>query len=168
MANPEQATVQRAMDAPLKLSVERHIAAPPAALWSIMTDRIAEWWCPKPWTTTIGKLEWRSGGAFHLVMRGPDGEADCQGEENVGGVLLEFEPGHRFVFTDACSEGWEPRKPFMVGSFAIEPDGDGTRYRASARHWTAEAMDEHRKMGFEAGWTAVADQLAALAETVNA
>ena len=56
----------------------------------------------------------------------------------------------------------------MVGSFAIEPDGDGTRYRASARHWTAEAMEEHRKMGFDDGWGKVAEQLAALAERVDA
>jgi len=148
----------------LELSVERHIAAPPARVWQIITDRITEWWCPKPWTTTIGKLEWRQGGAFHLVMRGPAGEADCQGEDDLGGVLLEYEPGRRFIFTDALSEGWHPRDPFLVGSFEIEPDGDGTRYRASARHWTAEAVEQHRKMGFEQGWGAVADQLAALAE----
>ncbi len=148
-----------------ELSVGRHICAPPAKVWQVMTQNISEWWCPKPWTTTIGKLDWRAGGAFHLIMRGPDGEADCQGEESVGGVLLEFEPERRFVFTDAFSAGWEPQKPFMVGSFEIEADGDGTRYRASARHWTAEAMEEHRKMGFEQGWRAVADQLAALAES---
>ena len=153
--------------APFELSVERHIAAPPAEVWQIMTGRITEWWCPRPWTTTIGKLDWRAGGAFHLIMRGPDGEADCHGEDSTGGVLLEFVSGHRFVFTDAFSEGWQPRTPFMVGSFAIEPDGDGTRYHASARHWTAEAMEEHIKMGFEPGWTAVADQLAALAEKVD-
>lgn len=151
-----------------ELSVERYIDAPPERVWQVMTDRITEWWCPKPWTTTIAALEWRPGGDFHLIMRGPDGEADCQGEESVGGVLLEFEPERRFVFTDAFSAGWEPHKPFMVGIFEIEPDGDGTRYRASARHWTAEAMEEHRKMGFEQGWGAVADQLADLAERVAA
>ena len=105
-------------------------------------------------------------------MRGPGGETDCQGdgqsEESVGGVLLDYIPERRFVFTDAFSVGWQPQKPFMVGMFEIEPDGDGTRYRASARHWTAEAMEEHRKMGFEQGWSAVADQLAALAEGVDA
>ena len=147
-----------------ELSIERHIAAPPAEVWRVMTERITEWWCPKPWTTTIAALDWRPGGAFHLVMRGPAGEADCQGEESVGGVLLEFVPEHRFVFTDAFSAGWQPQKPFMAGLFEIEADGDGTRYRASARHWTAEAMQEHREMGFEQGWKAVADQLAALAE----
>ena len=147
-----------------ELSIERHIAAAPAVVWRVMTERITEWWCPRPWATTIAALDWRAGGAFHLIMRGPAGEADCQGEESVGGVLLEFVPGRRFVFTDAFSAGWQPQKPFMTGLFEIEPDGAGTRYRASARHWTAEAMEEHRGMGFEQGWNAVADQLAELAE----
>jgi uncharacterized protein YndB with AHSA1/START domain len=150
------------------LAVERHIDAAPADVWRIMTDRVTEWWCPKPWTASIGKLEWRPGGAFHLMMRGPDGEADCQGEESVGGVLLEFVPERRFVFTDAFSACWQPQTPFLVGIFEIEAEGSGTRYRATARHWTAEAMEEHRKMGFEQGWTAVADQLAGLAESVRA
>ncbi len=151
-----------------ELSVERHIDAPPATVWQVMTERITLWWCPRPWTTTIGALDWRPGGAFHLIMRGPGGEAEqCQGEDSAGGVLLEFEPLRRFVFTDAFAPDWQPRKPFMVGSFEIEPDGEGTLYRATARHWTAEAMEEHRKMGFEAGWNAVAGQLAALAEGVT-
>lgn len=150
------------------LGVERHIAAPPSRVWEIMTRRITEWWCPRPWTTTIAELDWRAGGAFHLVMRGPDNEADCQGEESSGGVLLDYQPGRRFVFTDALSADWMPQKPFMVGMFEIEPDGDGTLYRATARHWTEEAMEEHRNMGFAQGWGAVADQLAELAERVSA
>ena len=97
-------------------------------------------------------------------MRGPSGEADCQGEQSVGGVLLDVVPEGRFVFTDAFSKGWQPQKPFIVGIFEIQPDGDGTHYRATARHWTAEDMEKHREMGFEAGWGAVADQLAGLAE----
>jgi uncharacterized protein YndB with AHSA1/START domain len=150
------------------LTIERHIDARPSEVWRAMTDRITEWWCPKPWTTTVEKLEWRNGGAFHLIMRGPDGEADCQGEESVGGVLLEVVPEKRFVFTDALTPDWHPQTAFMVGVFEIEPDGGGTRYRATARHWTAEAMEKHREMGFDQGWSAVADQLAALAEGVDA
>lgn len=150
------------------LSVERHIAAPPSQLWEIMTKRITEWWCPRPWTTTIAELDWRAGGAFHLVMRGPGNEADCQGEESSGGVLLDYQPGRRFVFTDALSADWMPQKPFMVGVFEIEQEGGGTLYRATARHWTEEAMEQHRAMGFEQGWGAVADQLAELAERVSA
>lgn len=40
-----------------ELSVERHIDAPPVEVWQVMTERITEWWCPKPWTTTINMLE---------------------------------------------------------------------------------------------------------------
>jgi uncharacterized protein YndB with AHSA1/START domain len=150
------------------LSINRHVAAPPEKVWEVMTGRLTEWWCPKPWATIIEQLEWKDGGTFHLTMRGPNGEADCQGEESIPGVLLEFTPGKRFVFTDALGPGWKPRAPFMVGLFEIEPDGAGTRYRATARHWTAEDMEKHREMGFEGGWTAVADQLAALCESVDA
>ena len=81
------------------LTIDRHIAAPPEKVWEVMTGRLTEWWCPKPWTTTIEQLEWKSGGVFHLTMRGPNGETDCQGEESIPGVLLEFTPGKRFVFT---------------------------------------------------------------------
>ena len=150
------------------LSVERRIDAAPAIVWNVMVERLTEWWCPKPWTTTVEQLEWKDGGVFHLTMRGPNGEADCQGEESIPGVLLEFTPGKRFVFTDAFEPGWKPNTPFMVGMFEIEPDGDGTRYRATARHWTEADRDKHAQMGFDDGWGAVADQLVALCETVDA
>jgi uncharacterized protein YndB with AHSA1/START domain len=52
----------------------------------------------------------------------------------------------------------------MVGTFAMANEGGATRYTASARHWSAEACEQHRAMGFEQGWSVVADQLAALAE----
>jgi uncharacterized protein YndB with AHSA1/START domain len=52
----------------------------------------------------------------------------------------------------------------MVGFFEFAPEGKGTRYRAGSRHWDEGTHREHEQMGFNAGWTAVADQLAALAE----
>jgi uncharacterized protein YndB with AHSA1/START domain len=52
----------------------------------------------------------------------------------------------------------------MVAIFEIEPDGVGTLYQATARHWTRDAMERHREMGFESGWGAAADQLKALVE----
>lgn len=143
-----------------ELSVTRHIDAPPARVWHIMTEQLPDWWCPKPWRTDIVELDWRAGGRCAMVMRGPDGEAHPN-----DGVVLEFTPGRRFVFTDAVNAQWQPQNPFMIGIFEIAAEGSGTRYTASSRHWTAEAMEEHRKMGFEEGWGAVADQLKALAES---
>ena len=101
-----------------------------------------------------------------MIFRGPDGEEAPQ-----EGVFLEVVPGERFVSTDAFTQGWVPSGPFMVGTWAVEPDGaegvGGTRYRASARHWTQEAYDGHKSMGFETGWGAAADQLKALVEAAG-
>jgi hypothetical protein len=41
----------------------------------------------------------------------------------------------------------------MIGIWSIEPEGSGTRYTASARHWTEEAMRQHQEMGFIQGWS---------------
>jgi uncharacterized protein YndB with AHSA1/START domain len=144
-----------------ELSIERVIAAPPARVWQVMTERTAEWWCPKPYSTVVRALDWRAGGAFHLEIRDPEGKP-LGGAD--GGVLLEVTPERGFVFTDAFGPGWVPRPAFMVGFFELSPEGTGTRYRAGARHWTDEALEQHRAMGFEAGWLAVAGQLAALSE----
>ncbi len=66
--------------------------------------------------------------------------------------------------SDALRTGWHPQTPFIVGTMEFTDEGGKTRYTASARHWTREAHDRHEAMGFEQGWTAVAEQLAALAE----
>lgn len=144
-----------------ELSIERRIAAPTERVWRVMTERLAEWWCPKPWRTEIVALEWRSGGAFHTVMRGPN----AGDESAVAGILLEVVPGRRFVFSDAFSAGWIPQTPFMVGCFEIAPEGAGTRLHAWSRHWDEAAMKQHDETGFHEGWRSVADQLAQLAES---
>lgn len=146
-------------DEKLELGVERRIDAPLEHVWRTMIGRFEEWFCPKPWRAEARGVEWRPGGRSLVVMHGPNGE-----EVPNEGMVLAFEPNRRFVLTDAFTTGWQLAGPFMVGVFEVEPDGDGTRYRASARHWTREAMERHRTMGFEAGWGAAADQLKALAE----
>lgn len=143
----------------LELSVARYIDAPPARVWQIMTERLTEWWCPKPWMVGIIEQDWRPGGRSAMIMLGPNGE-----EMPHEGIFLEVTPGRRFVTTDALDSRWRPRGPFMVGIWEIAPEGEGTRYTASARHWTAEAMKQHEDMGFTKGWGICADQLAALAE----
>ncbi len=52
----------------------------------------------------------------------------------------------------------------MVGVFEFADEGGRTRYTAGARHWDEVTMKRHEGMGFVEGWTAVAAQLAVLAE----
>lgn len=150
-------------EAPKELSISRYIAAPPATVWHVLAERQEEWWCPTPWRAVVDRQERRPGGRCDMTFHGPDGETMPQ-----NGIYLAYEEGRRFVTTDAINGDFEPSEPFMVGIWEIAPEGEGTRYTARARHWTEAAMEQHRAMGFEAGWGACADQLAALCEAAAA
>jgi len=143
----------------LELSVTRLIAAPPATVWDAMTNRIPEWWAPRPWRTEVARLDRHPGGGSRLIMHGPEGEESAH-----DGFVLAWDEGRRFAFTDAIAGDLEPSGPFMLGIWEIAPEGEGTRYTARARHWTPESMAHHKDMGFETGWGIVADQLKALCE----
>ena len=146
-----------------ELVLTRIIDVPADKLFKCWTtpERMHEWFCPKPWTVSRAEMDVRAGGSSLVVMRSPEGQ-----EFPNPGVYLEVVENRRIVFTDAFVEAWVPsEKPFMVAIVEFEDLGDGTtRYTATARHWTAEAKAQHEAMGFAQGWSAVADQLAALAE----
>lgn len=93
-------------------------------------------------------------------MRGPDGEEFPQ-----EGIFLAWEEGRRFATTDAVTHDLMPSDPFMIGIWEIEPEADGTRYTARARHWSEETRKQHEEMGFLEGWKVCAEQLAALCES---
>lgn len=146
-------------DALLDLSVTTYIAAPPQRVWEVMTERQEEWWCPVPWRASIDRQDRRPGGACSMTFHGPDGEEMPQ-----NGIYLAYDEGRRFITTDAVDADFRPAGPFMVGIWEIAPEGDGTRYTATARHWTEEAARQHAEMGFTDGWAACAAQLKALCE----
>ncbi|URW75136.1 SRPBCC family protein [Sphingomonas donggukensis] len=155
------------MSGPFELSLTRLIDAPVDAVWRAWTEHQDEWFCPRPWRSRTIVQELRAGGRSEIVMHGPDGE-----EKHLEGVFLEVEPGARVVSTDAFTAGWLPAGPFMVRIDTFERVGENaggqTRYTATARHWTQEARDNHAAMGFDAGWNAATDQLAAVAERIAA
>lgn len=144
-----------------ELGVTRLIQASPEAVWKIYVERTGEWFCPRPWTTPVVEWDLRPGGRANVEMQSPEGERHAY-----SGVFLEVVPGRRLVSTGALTEGWLPQAGEMnfVRIDTFEPEGEGTRYAAVARHWDEKAMQAHRAMGFEQGWGAVADQLAELAE----
>jgi uncharacterized protein YndB with AHSA1/START domain len=146
-----------------ELSITRRIEAPPEAVYRVWTERLGEWWAPRPYTTPVVELDLRPGGRCLTVMRSPNG-TDMPNE----GVFLEVEPNRRIVITDAFTAGWVPQDSFMVVIVTFEPEGAGTRYTARVRHWSEEALKRHEAMGFHEGWGIVAGQLAELAENRSA
>lgn len=142
-----------------ELSVTRLIDAPRDAVWRAWTERLADWWCPKPWTTEIVAHDMRPGGRSALIMRGPNGE-----ESAMEGVFLEVVPAKKVVFTNAFTAGWVPQAPFMVGIMTFADEDGKTRYVGTARHWDEATMQQHEAMGFTDGWGVVAEQLEAVAK----
>ena len=149
------------MTAPFELSLTRLIDAPADAVWRAWSEHQDEWFCPRPWRSKTIVQDLRPGGRSSIAMYGPDGE-----ENHLEGVFLDVVPGARIVSTDAFTDGWVPAGPFMLRIDTFADAGGETRYTATARHWTQEAMDGHAAMGFDAGWNAATDQLAAVARRI--
>ena len=143
-----------------ELSVTTFIDAAPEKVWDVMANRQGEWFCPSPWRCDITEQEKRAGGIHKSVFRGPNGEEMPQ-----EGIYLAWEEGRRIVSTDAVTGDFQPAGPFMIGIWEIEPEGDGTRYTARARHWREEDRKAHEEMGFVQGWEACATQLKAICES---
>jgi uncharacterized protein YndB with AHSA1/START domain len=143
------------------LVLERVLDGTPEKIWKAWSapEILSLWFCPKPWTITDAVIEPEVGGRFAFTMNGPGGEVMPN-----DGVFLLVEPGRRWITTDAFVKGWLPAgQPFMSGEVALTPlDAGRTRYVATARHWSEEAMKQHEAMGFHEGWGTVADQLNAL------
>ena len=150
-------------DPTLDLELNRFLAARPAQVWRCWSEPalFCQWWTPKPVVTREAVLDLRAGGRFYSLMVMPDG-TEMPGD----GSFLEVVPGRKLVFTDLFLGDWQPAAQVGLGFAAIitmEPEGQGTRYIARARHRKPEERKAHEDMGFRSGWGTALTQLEALA-----
>ncbi|MGO4282126.1 MULTISPECIES: SRPBCC family protein [Cupriavidus] len=140
------------------LVISRVLRAPRSALWRAWSDPalLKEWWCPKPWTTEVLAFDLQPGGAFHTIMRGPDG-----GVSDNPGSFLEVVPQSRLVMTSMLTGGWRPAKPWLgfTAIITMADEGTGSRYTATVMHPDDETRDQHEKLGFFDGWNTCITQL---------
>ncbi len=147
----------------LDLEISRVLKAPRDLVWKAWTDpnHLKAWWCPKPWTTEVLAFDLVPGGAFHTLMRGPNGETS----DNPG-VFLDVVPGARIVWTSALVAQWRPaNNPWlpMTAYITMADEGDHTRYVATVLHKDKASRDQHEEMGFFEGWGTCITQLEAYA-----
>ena len=152
------------------LVLERVVDIPPEAVYAAWTtpSLITQWFTPAPWKTVDATIDPRPGGVFRTVMRSPDGQ-DFANE----GCILEAVENRRFSWTGGYKPGFRPHTkqeldgfPFIFTAvITMEPEGNGTRYRALAIHPDTDARDTHDRMGFHTGWGVALDQLVALMKT---
>ena len=58
-----------------ELTISRLLNAPRDLVWKVWTDpeHIKHWWGPNGFTNTISRMDVKAGGAWDLIMHGPDG-----------------------------------------------------------------------------------------------
>jgi uncharacterized protein YndB with AHSA1/START domain len=67
--NPAEKTADR------EIVISREFNAPRELVWEAMTNlkHVVNWWGPRGFSTTIETMDFRVGGVWQHVMRGPDG-----------------------------------------------------------------------------------------------
>ncbi len=138
------------------VSIVRTFDAPRALVWKMWTDpaRVGVWFGPEHFTTPVVRMDVRSGGAIHMVMRGPDGS-----DHPFDGRFLALDEPERLVMRTWINlpDGgvW-----FEVEHTArFEEAGDRTLMRFDARLIEARADAIGPLSGMEAGWAQSLDKL---------
>lgn len=146
-----------------RLEISRYLAIPRTRIWEAWANpvHLAQWWCPKPWTTEVRAFDFRPGGDFHTFMRGPDG-----GTSDNPGCFLEIVQFERIVWTSTLTGGWRPTTPSLplTAVFSLADEGNGTRYTAACLHKDPDGCRKHEEMGFLEGWGTCITQLEAYAQ----
>lgn len=152
-------------------TLERRFAAPPALVWSCLTDcaHVAHWWGPAEFVVTHCAIDLRPGGRFHYALESPNGTVLW-----ARWVYEEIEAPRRLTALAAFSDvtggitrnPWSPDWPLETHSAltleALEDGGtrlrlEATPYGASA-HEAAVFRDGHPSMN--GGYGAMFDRLA--------
>jgi uncharacterized protein YndB with AHSA1/START domain len=154
------------------VAVSRVFDAPRELVWQAWTEprHMAQWFGPKVFTNPVCEIDLRVGGAWRLVMRGPDGS-----EYPIKGVYREIVRPERLVSSLDVSEhpdSWfdliEPNRDRSKGrpaydlswTVTFEALGGRTRLSIVNRFPSTALRDAFVKIGMGEGWSQSLDKLA--------
>ncbi len=133
-----------------EITITRLIDAPRELVFEAFTDaeHLAKWWGPEGFGVSAAESDPRPGGAFKIVMRGPDGV-----EYPVDGVYREVDPPTRLV-TEEAALGDDGRKLVEAVTTVTFADRDGkTEITLHARGVALTPEAVWMLGGMEAGWS---------------
>lgn len=155
--------------------ITRVIAAPREQVFQAWTDpvQLAQWWGPHDFTNPVCEVDLRVGGAYRIVMRGPDGT-----EYPIKGVYGPIAAPTRLVMTDNWEEHpdqWREQLTDNQGNatedavqealnevtFEAEQGGQ-TRLAIRIIFSSGAVRDAMLKMGMSEGWSQSLERLSAL------
>jgi uncharacterized protein YndB with AHSA1/START domain len=99
-----------------ELRLSRLLDAPVKLVWEVFTnaEHIARWWGPTGFTNTISAMDVKAGGAWNLVMHGPDG-TDYDNKS----IFKEIVPFKKIVYQHIS---WPP----ILATITFEEQGNKT------------------------------------------
>jgi uncharacterized protein YndB with AHSA1/START domain len=130
-------------DAPA-LHLSRSFAAPRERVFRAFTapTQLAKWWGPEGFTVPACTMDVRAGGAWHTVMRSPEGK-----DHIVSGVYREIVAPERLVFTWAWEEDGARGHETLVTIELFETPG-GTRLELTHEGFENEDRRERHRHGW--------------------
>ena len=84
-----------------EIVITRVFAAPRRFVFDALTDpeHVPHWYGPRGWTLPVCEIDFRPGGAWRFVCRGPGGT-----DMGMRGVYQELTPPERLVFTESFDD----------------------------------------------------------------
>jgi uncharacterized protein YndB with AHSA1/START domain len=139
------------------LVITRMLDAPRTLVFKVWSqpEHLVRWWGPTGFTLPDCTVEFHPGGAFHCLMRSPEGS-----EHRMHGVYREIVEPEKISFTWCWvdAEG-HPGHETLVTVLLEEAGADGAQTKLTLHHAVFEsesARDAHNK-----GWSETMDRLAA-------
>ncbi|MGI8861491.1 MAG: SRPBCC family protein [Gaiellaceae bacterium] len=144
-----------------EIVMTRTFDAPRGLVWEALSkpEHMREWWGPRGFTMPVCEMDFRPGGAYRFVQKGPDGA-----EYGFRGEYREIVPPERI--------GWTFEFERMPGSISVdtmtltEEDGKTTITSTSVFD-SVEQRDGMLQSGMETGAAETYDRLAELLEKMQ-
>jgi uncharacterized protein YndB with AHSA1/START domain len=161
------ATLQQPTSDERVLIITRSFDAPRTLVWKAFADpyHLARWWGPKGFSNPVCELDFRPGGHWHHVMRGPDGA-----EYPTDSTFIEVVPPERIVYRNAPPKGevWgDNPPPSFVRTITFEEVSGRTTLTLRAEFDTASDKQRVIRRGFVEGTNESYDKLAELLESMS-
>jgi uncharacterized protein YndB with AHSA1/START domain len=142
-----------------ELVITRRLKAPRSLVWRTFEDPylLAQWWGPENFTSDITRLEFRTGGEWHVTMRAPDGT-----ERPVRYHFVEILAPERIVYRPLRSPEtvWRGNPPpTYLATLTFEAMGDETVFTMRAEFESAADLAFASKGGFVLGTNQAYDKL---------
>jgi len=135
-----------------EIVLTRIFDAPRELVFEVWTkpEHLTHWWGPKGFTLPVCEVDLRPGGAFHFVMRGPDGK-----NYPFRGAFTKIAPPERLVFQGTIHDE-RGHEALTTVTFA---DEDG---RTKVTVHQSYNFESDATRGAPVGWSQSLDRLAGL------